>query len=279
VALEPRVLSEEALPDHRRLLIRYRVEAGVDAEAYLLIPKDDEPAGARRPGMIVLHQTSETTSRDPVGLAGREPMHLALHLVRRGYVCVAPANFLWATASRDYEQVTADVLAREPWETGMAKMTWDATRATDLLAARPEVDLDRVGSIGHSLGAKEALYLAAFDPRVRAAVACEGGVGLAFTNWDAPWYLGGKIKRPGFAHDHHELIALIAPRALLIVGGEADDGAKTWPYVAANLPLWRLIGAQDRLGLFRHAHGHDFPPPGEDREAVYGWVDHWLKRE
>ena len=39
----------------------------------------------------------------------------------------------------------------------MAKMTWDAIRATDLLLTGPEVDPARIGSIGHSLGGKEVL--------------------------------------------------------------------------------------------------------------------------
>ena len=48
----------------------------------------------------------------------------------------------------------------------------------------------RMGAVGHSLGAKETLYLAAFDERVKATVSSEGGIGTKFSNWDAAWYLG-----------------------------------------------------------------------------------------
>ena len=41
---------------------------------------------------------------------------------------------------------------------------------------------------------------AAFDERYRAVVFSEGGIGLGFSNWDAVWYLGKKIRAPGFAH-------------------------------------------------------------------------------
>jgi pimeloyl-ACP methyl ester carboxylesterase len=183
---------------------------------------------------------------------------------------------------RSYQQATETVLGTKPWKTGMAKMTWDAIRATDLLVGRPEVDPQRVGAIGHSLGGKEVLYLAAFDERINAAVSCEGGVGLAFSNWDADWYLGKQIKSPEFlasGRDHHELMALIAPRALLIVGGDGKDGAdgaKSWPYIEANLPLWKLLGAEPKLGLLRHGLGHDFPAAGAERERVYRWLDHWV---
>ena len=112
---------------------------------------------------------------------------------------------------------------------------------------------------------------------MKAAVSCEGGVGISLGNWDAAWYLGPQVKSPDFGHDHHELIALIAPRALLVIGGEKSDGAKSWPYIEANLDLWRALGAPDGIGLLRHTFGHDFPPPGPQREQVYGWLDHWLR--
>jgi dienelactone hydrolase len=57
----------------------------------------------------------------------------------------------------------------------MAKMLYDAMVAVDILAALPEVDPKRLCSVGHSLGAKEVLYLAAFDERIRATVSSEGG--------------------------------------------------------------------------------------------------------
>jgi hypothetical protein len=224
--------------------------------------------------MVVLHQTTDEHIRQPVGLSGREPMHLALHLVRRGYICVVPRNFLWSRPGTGYQQLTDELLRRPPWKTGMARMTWDAIRATDLLAARPEVDANRIGSIGHSLGGKEVIYHAAFDDRIRAAVSCEGGAGLRFTNWDADWYLGRQARDPTL--DNQEVISLIAPRAFLLIGGGDADGAKSWPYIEANLPVWEAYRAEERLGLLIHPHGHDFPPPGPDRDLVFRWLDRWL---
>lgn len=281
VPLEPQVVSREELPDHTRLLVRYRNDAGSDNDAYVLLPKgkDGTPLTGPLPGAVCFHATSATSLRDPVGLAGRESVHYALHLVRRGYVCVAPRNFLWAVPGRSYQQAAEDLFRRGPFTTGMAKMVWDGIRAVDLLLDRPEVDPKRIVTIGHSLGGKEALYLAAFDDRVAVAVSCEGGVGLSFSNWDADWYLGKQIKSPQFAHDNHEVLALIAPRALLLIGGESADGAKSWPYVETCLPAWRLYRDEERLGLLRDKGGHNFPEPGPDRERVYGWLDQMLKRD
>ena len=275
--LNATVVSSETVEDHVRTLVRYQTDPGAANEAFVLTPR--AAAKGKLPGVVVLHPTTARTIDDPVGISGREQAHNALHLVRRGYVCVVPRNFLWTFPGKNYEQAAREILSQKPWKTGMAKMTWDAIRATDLLLQQPGVDPDRVGSLGHSLGGKEVLYHTAFDDRVKAAVSCEGGVGISFSNWDAPWYLGAQVKAKDFGRDHHALIALIAPRALLIIGGESADGAQSWPYVEANLPLWKALGAEDRLGLLRHKHGHDFPPASEDGERVYAWMDHWLKRQ
>ena len=277
VPLRPQELSRETLDGFTRILVRYQTDADSTNDAYVLVPSDGKPT---HPGMVVLHPTTPRTINDPVGMSGREAVHNALHLVKRGYVCIVPRNYLWTFKGKNYERAAEAILARKPWKTGMAKMTWDAIRATDLLLELPGVNVDpqRIGSIGHSLGGKEVLYHAAFDERIKAAVSCEGGVSVRFSNWDASWYLGPQVKSPNFGgHDHHELIALIAPRALLVIGGESADGAKSWPYIEANLGVWNLSGAADRLGLLRHTYGHDFPPPGDDRDRAYRWLDHWLQ--
>lgn len=270
-----KVLSRERFEDHERLLLSYPSHPEQANEAYLLLPLGFR---GRRPGMVCLHQTSETSYRDPVGLGGRETMHQALMLVRRGYVCIAPRNFLWHSALGSSLQArTQSVLKASPWKTGMAKMLWDAQCALDLLCERPEVDRKRVGAIGHSLGGKEALYLAAFDERVRAAISCEGGVGLTYSNWEADWYLGKQIRAPGFPREHHELLALAAPRAFLLIGGNSADGDQSWPFIEAALPVYRGLRAEERLGLMVHTHGHDFLPTGPEREAVWRWLDEWMK--
>ena len=156
----------------------------------------------------------------------------------------------------------------------MHKMLWDAMRGVDVLEMLAEVDSKRIGAVGHSLGAKETLYLAAFDERIAAAVASEGGIGLSFTNWDAPWYLGPAIKAGDFKLDHHQLLALVAPRPFLILAGEsgngAADGDRTWPYVEAALDVYRLYGSSARLGLYNHRQGHTIS------DATFERLAEWL---
>jgi predicted peptidase len=152
----------------------------------------------------------------------------------------------------------------------MAKMLFDAVVALDILASQPEVDSQRLVAIGHSLGAKEVLYLAALDERVTVAVSSEGGIGTRFSNWEAPWYLGDAVKM-GLGHEHHELLALVAPRPFLLVGGDSADGARSWPFIEAALPVYHLYGQPARVGLLNHRKGHSVPPEAERR--IYEWIE------
>jgi dienelactone hydrolase len=267
------VLEEDQRDDVLRQLIRYESEPGLPVEGYLLRPPDP---GRDRAGVVVCHSTVDYTIRQPAGLEGPSDKHIALHLARRGYVAFCPRCFLWQYAEPKRLATAVDWLhRRHPGVTGMAKMLYDARRALDLLASQPDVHRDRLGAIGHSLGAKEVLYLAAFDSRVRATVSSEGGIGMSYSNWDAPWYLGDAIHRKGFDLDHGQVLALAAPRAFLLIGGDSADGAASWPYVAAVRPVWSLTGAPEAVGLFNHHQGHALPDSA--RVRAYAWLDWFLR--
>jgi hypothetical protein len=156
----------------------------------------------------------------------------------------------------------------------MAKMLYDSIVAVNILEQLPDVDSSRLGAVGHSLGAKEVLYLAAFDERIRVTVSSEGGIGTRFSNWDAPWYLGPSIRAPDFKHEHHELLGLIAPRAFLLIGGDSADGDRGWPFIQAALPVYRLYGGSVRMGMYNHKQGHAVPPASEQR--IYEWFSAYL---
>ncbi len=184
MAPAPQVIEEDVSEGVRRQLIRYEAEPGLPVEAYLLRPLE---VGVPRAGAIVLHSTVDYTIRQPAGLEGPPNVHLGWHLARRGYVAICPRCFLWQEGGNRRLDNAVDGLARRhPGVKGMAKMLFDAARAVDLLVSLGDVDPARIGAIGHSLGAKEVLYLSAFDARIRASVSSEGGIGLTYSNWDAP---------------------------------------------------------------------------------------------
>ena len=272
-----RVLEEDRSDGVIRQLVGYEIEPGLTTEAYLLKPaRQTGPA----PAIAVFHSTVNYTIRQPAGLEGPPEKHFGLRYAKNGCVCFCPRNFLWPQITTDRLNTTSEVkkLAdRAPQSKGMAKMLYDSLVAVDILASLSEVDAGRIGAVGHSLGAKEALYIAAFDERIKATVSSEGGIGTKFSNWEAPWYLGPTIKEPAFKHEHHELLAMVAPRPFLLVGGRSNepapssvDGDRGWPFINRGLSVYELYGKPSRIGQFVHGKGHAVPPEAEQR------IEEWL---
>ncbi len=262
------VLASDRLADVSRQLIRYETEPGASVEAYLLTPTR---SFGRRPGVVVLHSTVDYTIRQGAGLEGPAEAAWGLKLAQRGMVVLCPRCFLWnGEEQTDYQKRVDEHWKRHPRSRGIVKMAFDGSRALDLLASHRQVNPDRLGAAGHSLGAKEALYLAAMDDRVKAVVSSEGGIGTTFSNWHAPWYLDTKK----LGREHHELLALIAPRAFLLIGGDSADGAQSWPFIEASLEVYRLFSQKARIGLYNHAKGHTIPPLAEAR--TYEWLQTYL---
>lgn len=265
-------LREDRLAGCIRQLVRYDAEPGLPVEGYLLRP--EKPLKKERcPAIVALHQTTRATIDEIAGVSGPESQHLGLKLCRRGFIVFCPRCYLWQNAD-NYKQAVDRFRRKHPQTLGMHKMLHDAIRGVDVLVSLDDVDKQRIGSVGHSLGAKETLYLAAFDDRIRAAVASEGGTGFKSTNWDAPWYLGPGINQPDFKLNHHQLLAIIAPRPFLIVAGEkgrgAADGVRSWPYLMAAQPVWKLYDQPVRLGMYNHQEGHTISPKS------YRRIEEWL---
>jgi dienelactone hydrolase len=262
------VVEEDQTEGVIRQLVRYEIEPGLMTEAYLLKPAKQL---GKAPGIAVFHSTTPPSIRQPAGLEGPPEKAFGLRYAKRGCVCFCPRNYLWpATNGISALPEAQKYMARVPGSKGMAKMLYDSLVAVDILASLPEVDSARLGTVGHSLGAKETLYLGAFDERVKVTVSSEGGVGTKFSNWEAPWYLGPAIKQPTFTHEHHELLALTAPRPFLLLGGNSADGDRGWPFIAAALPVYELYGKPARVGQFMHGKGHAVPPEAETR------IEEWL---
>jgi dienelactone hydrolase len=267
------VLEEDTDAGVVRQLVRYESEPGLPVEGYLLKPKRERLSG-RVPGVVCLHSTVDFTIRQPAGLEGDAEDFFGLQLAQRDCVAFCPRCFLWDDGPLDRSLVDA-FHERHPRSLGMAKMLYDAQRAVDVLASLPEVDAERIGAVGHSLGAKEVLYLAAFDERVKVSVSSEGGIGTRFSNWEAPWYLGPDFASGRWTREHHELLALAAPRAFLLLGGDSADGKRSWPFVEAALPVWQLYEGDRRpAGLFNHGQGHSVP--FEAQRRIYQWFGAYL---
>ena len=148
-------------------------------------------------------------------------------------------------------------------------MAWknvlDMRRAVDYLASRPEVDADRLGCYGHSMGSTHTWLVGPWEPRLKVLVG----------NCCLPTYAA--IERthllhcfpnfvPGWARygDTPEIAALIAPRALHLNFGEEDDGspiAEVRDGVRRIAAAYEAAGAADRFTHFvEPSTGHVLSP-------------------
>jgi hypothetical protein len=186
----------------------------------------------------------------------------------------------------------------------MAKMVHDVQREVEYLRSLKAVDSRRIGFMGFSLSAKTAVYVAAFAPEIRATVALDPHIAVnGGTNWYAPWYLdwlrpfpdiptpehtvlsllNPDRARPGFEHDHHELVALAAPRPFLLIGGSQSedsggdsDDLQSWGYINRAREVYRLLGVADRLKYVSTSDGHHANGPHID-PAWQAFIEHWVK--
>ncbi|MDR3219925.1 MAG: carbohydrate binding domain-containing protein [Dysgonamonadaceae bacterium] len=171
--------------------------------------------------------------------------------------------------------------------------SWGVSRLIDgleLVQAELNADLAHIGITGCSRYGKLALFGGAFDERIALTIAQEpGGGGAAawrvsealgnvekIDNTDYSWFLSsmrdnfkGKVDR--LPHDHHELIAMIAPRAVLVLGNDGIDWlADPSGYVScmAAREVWKKFGVEDRMGFdFTGGHNHCAAPESQTDAA------------
>ena len=259
----------------------FRQPTGPDTRQLVLLMEPKEPRLSPRPGAVVpfyhpdLMAGFDLETRQP--RQERLNVHFGRHLVQQGYVVVCTEAFPYNTVPEPesdvgfaWWQAAADkLLADNPEWTGIGKLVWDTSRATDLLLDQPDMDPDRVVVMGHSLGGKMAFYTGAFDERIKAVIPSDFGMGWDFTNWDADWYFGGQIHQEGFGLAGHQALALHAPGSFLLIGGQADR-PESWQYILEAQKVYRLHGEPHRAGFFHHGTGHQ--PTVESIHLAYHWL-------
>lgn len=273
---------------YRRLYISYQVEVDERAHAYLGIPLGIEAPTA---AVVALHGTTAQGTQQTAGLDGNPDKAFLDHLCRRGYVVIAPEHFVSGERippEGPYE--TARFYRKHPEWTAVGKFTMEHSIAIDVLETRPEVDPQRIGAMGHSLGGHGTWLLAAYDERIRASVCnCGGSFWRHNPQVEAwardRWYVYLKPMRPLLLQgelppiDVHEIIALIAPRAFLDVSGWNDGVPLTQRQRVLMLmkvaDVYELVGQPENFAFFVHGRGHSVAH--ESRELIYGFLDAHLK--
>jgi dienelactone hydrolase len=233
---------------------------------------------------------------------------VAAELARQGYVVVVIDMFYWGERRLLLEEDPADwrerpatltpervrdfntragaseqLVARTIFAAGFTwpgVMFWDDVRTIDYLLSRPEVDPERIGCVGLSIGGLRACHLAALDDRIKAAVV---------VGWMAsfPAQLGRHIRSsigftklvPGLYQylDYPDVATLALPSALLVINGSRDtlfdlDGVKaSFTKLAA---CYQKAGVPDKLRTRLYDRPHEFN--AEMQAEAWGWLRKWL---
>jgi formylglycine-generating enzyme required for sulfatase activity len=271
-----RVVREIAQRNFAGQLIELELEAGVWEKVYVLRP----PNVARRPLPVVIVPFYDVDTPAAADLGGRSYAPdrgvnaYAYTAAQHGYLAVA-VRWFGESYGESYSEAVANLAMRHPGSTGLGKWIADARRVVDFIETLPDADAGRIGIFGHSLGGKMALYATAFEPRIRAAVSSELGVGFTMSNYDDYWYLGDRLASAPAGTDQHELIALIAPRPFLLIGGDEYDKQESWHYINAARAVYELSGSGTHVGYFNHHKGHT--PTPEAVSVGFDWLDYFLK--
>ena len=162
-------------------------------------------------------------------------------------------------------------------ETGLQRLSmlaYEANNAYNFLADQPIVNASDVGIVGHSFGAKWALFGGALTDNFAAVAVSDPGIVWDETDSNAnywePWYLGYDVgapaqRSPGIptpdnprtgaykvlfesGHDLTELEALIAPRPFFVAGGSIDT-LERWQPLNRDIELNQVLGYTDRVGM------------------------------
>jgi len=163
-------------------------------------------------------------------------------------------------------------------------MLRDDLTALDYLCSRPEVDAQRIGVTGISMGSTRSWWLMALDDRPRAAV-CVG----CMTRYEE-LIRAGMLKAHGIYYfvpgmlkhfDTEAVIALAAPRPILFMTGDQDGGSP----VAGVRHLGDIVSqvyalhGDDATQRFENTIypdvGHVYLP--EMWEKTLLWMERWVK--
>ena len=281
--LDWKIRSTHQEKGYKRHKIDFQTEPGDRAPAWLLIPDAPEvPAAAvKRPAMLCLHQTVAVGKDEPAGLSKHPDLSYARELAERGYVAIVPDY-------PNFGEYHLDVYAKG-YASASMKAIWNNTRAVDLLVSLPEVDPERIGAIGHSLGGHNAIFTALFEPRIKAVVSSCGFNAFPYyykgniAGWSHKGYMPRlrdrydlDLKRVPF--DFPELIAALAPRPFFTNSPLHDanfevEGVRVC--LDAARPVYRLYGAEDALQAVQPDAEHSFPASA--RDAAYQFLDRRLK--
>ena len=281
--LRVKVEKTEQKDGYRLEWVSYEAEPGDRIPAIVLVPDgvtDRSPAAA----VAVWHQHNgewHLGKSEPAGLAGNPMHHTGVALARLGYVVLCPDALCFEERQDPTGSLKGGNYERFEFlrhVVGGRCMAWknvlDMRRAIDYLQNRGDVQREKLGCYGHSMGSTHTWLVGPWEPRLKCLVG----------NCCLPTYAA--IHRNNLLHcfpnfipgllpygDTPDIAALIAPRALHLNFGESDRGSPIEEVRAGVETIARAYqgaGAADQFSAFIQPDtGHLLSPEMWERTQAF----------
>ncbi len=178
----------------------------------------------------------------------------------------------------------------EPLLVGVSQagfMVWESMRALDYLLSRPDVDKTRIGMTGASGGGLNTFYTSALDARIAVSVpVCfvttfyQMMTAERDRNWEDGVDLCNQVPEVMAYAEMSDIGGLFAPKPLCLIAARHD-----WMFPITGTravyqrlrEVYRFWEAEQNVRLVEVDDEHGYTQPM--REAMYGWMMHWLQGE
>ena len=285
-----KTLSREDRGDYILEKFEFDNEAGATVPGYLLLPK---ATNGKSPAILYCHWHGGQYE------IGKEELFQAKHtpeppgpaLAKRGFAVLAIDSCCFGERNGrgpggPDEKGNPGELSASKFNLWVGRTLWgmivrDDLIALDYLASRPEVDANRIGTMGMSMGATRAWWLMALDERLKT------GVPICCLTRYQSIIRNQLLKAHGIYYyvpnllnhfDTEAIVALIAPRPVLFLDGDQDgtspvDGIHE--IENAVRPVYRLYGQEDNFqSIVYPGQGHLYTP--EMWMKTLAWLDQRL---
>lgn len=279
-AISARVIDRQEREGYLLETLVLDLNGAEDVPAYFVKPRDhDEPV----PCILYNHAHGRDYELGKEELlAGRSALQAppyARALTAKGYaaLCIDAWGF-GERRGRTESELFKEMLWNGQVLWGM--MVYDSLRALDYLTSRPDVDAQRLGTLGMSMGSTMAWWTAALDPRLKVCVDI-----CCLTDFQALiesrgldghgiyYYAPGLLKQFTSA----QINALIAPRPHLSLAGNYDRLTPPAGLDRIDRELRRVYAEQQAPNawrLERYDIGHF--ETAQMRAEVMGFLAEWL---
>ncbi len=243
--------SDDSSPFWIKVTITYNAAYGNERIiAYLFLPKETKPPYQTVicfPGTEVFNLRSSENLSDGYGD----------FMVKSGRAVLFP---VYKSNFERYDGFVFPPSSANAWRSRMIFWYKDLARSIDYLETRKDIDREKIGYYGASLGAAIGVVFVALEERIQACILFIGGFSLAKWSEEVP-----EVDQINFA-----------PRVktpTLMLNGRYDF---LFPFETSQVPMYQFLGTPEEHKVHKdYETGHSIPRNEEIKETL-NWLDRYL---